>query len=87
MHRNYGPTSEPYKYTAAKEEKQLGGDLKERFGLLKALVFILFYFLLFSLFLFIFIFRLVCIFVLIWILTLAVKDIAECRFLFLQITV
>ena len=49
MHRNQGPTSEPYKYAAAKEETQLGGDLKERSGLLKAPVFLFFFsFLLFS---------------------------------------
>ena len=47
MHRNLGPTLEPYKYAAAKEETQLGGDLKERSGLLKAPVF-LFSFLFFS---------------------------------------
>ena len=43
MHRNLGPNSEPYKYVAAKEERQLGGDLKERSGLLKALVFLFFF--------------------------------------------
>ena len=43
MHRNYGPTSELYKYVAAKEEKQLGGDLKKRSGLLKAPVFLFFF--------------------------------------------
>ena len=52
VHRNYGPTSEPYKYTAAEEEKQLRGNLKERSGLLKAPVFLFFLFFSFLLFLF-----------------------------------
>ena len=43
IHRNYGPTLEPYKYAAAKEDTQLGGNLKERSGLLKAPVFLFFF--------------------------------------------
>ena len=51
MPQNQGPTSEPYKYVAAREETQLGGDLKEKSGLLKAPVFLFFFsFLLFSVF-------------------------------------
>ena len=54
-----GPTLEPYKYAAAKQETQLGGDLKKRSGLLKAPVFLFFfYFLLFSFVFFCFYFRL-----------------------------
>ena len=54
-----GPTLEPYKYAAAKEETQLGGDLKERSGLLKAPVFLFFfYFILFYFVFFCFYFRL-----------------------------
>ena len=56
MHRNYGPTSEPNKYAAAKEETQLGGDLKERSGLLKAPVFLFFSFFSFIFFCFYFYF-------------------------------
>ena len=39
MNRNLGPTSEPYKYTAATEGMQLLATRKERSGLLKGPVF------------------------------------------------